>query len=131
MANRENKDYKTAIVRASAILTTSYVAGTVIDDVERFNQLMIYWAFTKGSLTSLEIKVEFSDDGVTYYQEISESVSSGVATMSAEYHQITPSGNQNGVLLIPIKCSKIKISAKGTGTVTSSALVIDAVVAVT
>ena len=117
-------------VRASAVLTTSYVAGTVIDNCEAYNQLMIYFQFTKGSLTSLEIKVEFSLDGVIYCQEISESIATGVATMSAEYHQLTPSGDQNGVLSIPIKCSKIKISAKGTGTVTSSLLKIDAIVGV-
>jgi len=45
-------------VRSAAILTTSYVAGTVIKDVEKFNQLIIYIDFTKGSLTSLELKVE-------------------------------------------------------------------------
>lgn len=118
------------IVRAEAILTTGYVSGTIIKDCENFNQLMIYWKFTKGSLTSFQIKVEFSFDGVTYHQEISESISSGVATMSPEHHIYTPGNDLNGVLSIPIKCSKIKISAQGNGTVTSSSLKIDAIIGV-
>ena len=123
-------DYGIKAVRAEAVLTDAYVAGTVIDDCEGYNQLMIFFKFTKGSLTSLEIKIEFSHDGVTYYQEASEAISSGIATISAEYHQLTPSGNQNFMLAIPIKCSKVKIWAKGTGTVTGSLLKIDAVVGV-
>lgn len=130
MANPQIQASDIKAVRADAILTTDYVAGTVIDDCEYCNQLMVFFKFTKGSLTSLEIKIEFSHDGITYYQEISEAISSGIATMSEEYHQLTPSGNQNGVLSIPIKCSKIKISAKGTGTVTGSSLKIDAIIGV-
>ena len=129
MAIVNNQSYRLELVRASLILTTSYVAGTVLNDVENFNQLMLFYEWTKGSLTSLEIKVEFSFDGQTYSREIFSSVSGGTSTDSLGEHTTTDAGN--GLIAIPIKCSKIRISVKGTGTVTNSLLVVNAVVAVT
>ena len=121
-------DYELKIVRADAILTTAYVAGTELTDLERDNQVMLFLEFTKGSLTSFQLKVEFSDDGVTYYQQTFESYSGAVATCSPGYFSFAPSGDQNFMLAIPIKCSKMKISVKGTGTVTSSSLRVRAAV---
>jgi len=121
---------KLKIVRADAILTNGYVAGTEIVDVEKDNQLMLYIKYIKGSLTSFQIKVEFSDDGVNYYQQTFESISSGVNTAVAGYYTFAPAGDQNYVLAIPIKGSKIKVSAKGTGTVTSSSLQVRAIIGV-
>jgi len=119
-------DYNLEIIRADAELTTEYIAGAELDNKERANQLMLYLKFTIGSLTSFQIKVEFSDDGVTYYQQTFESISGAVATCSPGYFSFTPTGDQNYVIAIPIKCSKIKVSAKGTGTVTGSSLQIRA-----
>lgn len=118
-------DYVTHAVRSSAILTTSYVAGTVISEAERNNQLVLLVSFTKGSLTSAEIKVEFSPDGTTYYQETFQSISTGTATETVGEHQISATGNYR--IMVPIKDRYIKVSAKGTGTVTSSAMAITAV----
>lgn len=122
-------------IRSSAVLTGSYVASTVlgptgtgtdIDPVEN-NQLALYISFTIGSLTSAEVKVEFSNDGTTYYQETSTSVSSGTSTDSLLAHTYTATGNYR--LLIPIVDRYIKVSAKGTGTVTNSLMAIDAILA--
>lgn len=127
--------YSKKILRSSTVLTGSYVAATTygptgvtnLDPVSN-NQLMLYVSFTIGSLTSAELKVEFSDDGTTYYQETSTSVSSGVSTDSLLNHTFTATGNYR--LLIPITDKYIKVSAKGTGTVTNSLLSIDAILAV-
>lgn len=59
------QDFQKVPVRSSAVLTTSYVAGTLIDALlntgtNRFNQLVILVDFTIGSLTTAEIKVEFA-----------------------------------------------------------------------
>lgn len=124
-------DYKLKIVRADAILTTSYVAGTVLEDLERDNQLMLYIEAVKGNVASFQVKVEYSYDGVTYCQQSFESVSGGVNTVSAGVFSFTLSGDpgdQNFVLAIPIKASKIKISTKGTGTITSSSVKITAAI---
>lgn len=119
-------DYKELVVRASAILTTSYVAGTVISDVHLANQLIILASFTKGDLTTAEIKVEFSQDGTTYYQETSESFTAGTGAVSLAERQISATGNYR--IAIPIRDRYIKISVKGTGTVTSSLMAVRAVV---
>lgn len=116
-------------VRASAILTNSYVAGTVLDytlaNPSQWNQLIVYLAFTIGSLTDAQIKIEFSHNGSTYYQETFSSVSTGTSTESLGVHKFTATGNYR--LLIPLKDNYVKISIIGTGTVTSSLAVIDAV----
>ena len=122
-------DNKQFTVRAAAILTGSYVAGTVINLAESaFNQLIINSSFTIGSLTSAEIKVEFSKDGTTYYQESvgDTTTTAGTDLVKVLEHSISATGNYR--LAIPILPGEtyIKISAKGTGTVTSSSLAINA-----
>lgn len=117
-------------VRAAAILTGSYVAGTVIDGagadgVWDHNQLILYITFTIGSLTSLQVKVEFSADNSTYYQETFGSISTGTSTEVVGEHSFAATGNFR--LAIPIKDRFIKVSAKGTGTVTSSSVAILAI----
>lgn len=115
-------------VRSAAILTTSYVAGTVIEDTHDFTQLVLLIDFTKGSLTSLEIKVEFSPDNTTFYQETAEVVSTGTSTMSLLEHTTTATGKYR--ILIPINDRFVKVSVKGTGTVTSSSVTVDALLGV-
>jgi|ERR1044072_1929701 hypothetical protein len=121
-------DYVQKAVRSAAILTNSYVAGTVIDTAHVYNQLDVLVDFTKGSLTSAEIKVEFSPDGTTYYQETFQSVSTGTATESLGVHTFTASGKYR--IAIPIMDRYIKISANGTGTVTSSSMTVDAILGI-
>src|SRR3990167_6669185 len=111
-------DYSITNVRAAAILTTSYVEGTVIQAQPHHNQLVIYWGFTKGSLTSGELKVEFSNDNSTYFQETFSSISGGTSTETVGEHTQTATGNYR--IAVPINDRYVKISVKGTGTVTSS-----------
>lgn len=122
-------DYQVLNVRSATILTNSYVAGTVLGPTNgnpsAYNQLVIYWGFTKGSLTSGELKVEFSHDGTTYYQETFSSVSGGTSTDTVGIHTQTATGNYR--ISIPIKDNYIKISVQGTGTVTSSSATVIAV----
>ena len=112
-------------IRSAAILTTSYVAATTIEQAGRFNQLALLLAYTQGSLTSLEIKIEFSMDGTTFFRETVTSVSGGTSTLSMNEYTFTSTGNI--VIPLPAFYDFIKVSAKGTGTVTSSSLAITAV----
>lgn len=127
------QDYKKIDVRPDAILTTSYVAGTVLSapsvELHMLNQLVFYVNFTIGSLTSAEIKVEFSDDGTNYYEESIEGVpTAGVSIASPYVRQLTASGTYR--FAIPVKDKFIRISSKGTGTVTSSSLAITGIVGI-
>jgi hypothetical protein len=126
------QDYILKTVRSAAELTGSYVAGTVlgIEEVHGglHNQVVLYVDLTLTSLTSAEIKVEFSDDNVTYFQETFASISGTTETDSLGEHTFTQAGKFR--IPIPIKDNYIKISAKGTGTATGSSMAIYAVVGV-
>jgi len=125
------QDFQIHSIRSAAILTGSYVAGTVINATAGSymqNQLILLVDFTLGSLTSAEIKVEFSNDGTTYFQETNGSVSSGTTTLALNEYSMTATGKFR--IPVPIKDRYIKISAKGTGTVTSSTMTINAVTGV-
>lgn len=130
--NKTLYTYKT--VRTALIVTTSYVSATInndgaggssIMDCTEYNQLMLYVATTLGSLTSVEVKVEFSADNTTWYQETSSSISSGTSTDSLEAHTHTATGNYR--IAVPISDRYIRVSVKGTGTVTSSSVAVAAV----
>ena len=122
------QDYTKKSVRAAAILTGSYVAGTDIDIVNDQNQLVINIDFTVGSLTSAEVKVEFSHDGITWYQETFGSISAGTDTLSLGEHAISATGLYR--LPVQIKDNHIRVSVKGTGTVTGSSMTVDAIIGV-
>lgn len=118
-------NFKEVSVRESAILTDSYVAGTVIgpsEMTEKYDQLNVEVQFTKGSLTSAEVKLEFSHDGSTYFQETFQDISAGTSTDSLGEHSYSATGNY--LIERPLKYRYVRISAKGTGTVTNSLMAI-------
>lgn len=124
---------KVGTLRAATILTTGYVAATIIDnkqsafegDVPRYNQLIVFIKFILGSLTDARLKVEFSPDGgTTWYQETLKTQSGTTSTDTLLEHSY--GGDGNYVLLLPIKYEMIRISVKGTGTVAGSSMQLDA-----
>ena len=133
-------DYIKRNIRASAVLTTSYVAGTTLGaeagttietyttNPNEYNQLVLFVDFTIGSLTSMELKVEFSPDNSSYYQETVASISGSTETNSVLTHTFTATGKYR--LAVPCTDRYIKVSVKGTGTVTSSLCAIDAILGV-
>lgn len=118
-----NNNYSAKEIRSSAILTNSYVEATILwqtdfNQVQELNQLVLYISFTKWSLTSMELKIEFSDDWVTYYQETFSSISWGLATESLAEHEFTDTWNYT--VPAPFKSKFVKVSVKWTWTVTNS-----------
>lgn len=127
-------------LRAAAILTTAYVGALVSSvlslpqRVQDYNQLIVYVDFTLGSLTTAELKVEFNPAGsADLYQETDEtsSVAANVNTHAVNQviHQMTITGKYR--FAFPIAEGDVKISIKGTGTVTSSSAKITVVLAKT
>lgn len=125
---QQTQDYVLRPVRSAAILTGSYVAGTVLDSTHQYNQLVLYVDFTIGSLTSLQVKVEFSADGTAYYQETVATFSAGTSTAVVNEYSMAATGKYR--IAIPVSDRYVKVSAKGTGTATASSCAIDAVLAV-
>lgn len=122
-------------IRSSAILTGSYIAGTILTpkgapngNPTLYNQLVLLVNFTKGSLTTAEIKVEFSQDGITYYQELSELASGGTVSETLVERALSATGKYR--IPIDIADRYIKVSVKGTGTPTGSSMSVDAILAV-
>jgi hypothetical protein len=131
------QDYKPlGPIRAATILTTAYVPyvidsiGTGVTDdadIPVYNQLIVYVAFTQGSLTSLNIKIETSPDNeTTWYQETARAITGGVSAESQLVHNYTASGNY--IITIPIKYPNLRISVEGVGTVTGSSLALNVAV---
>lgn len=124
------QDYIFQSIRAALILTGSYVAGTVLDysntNPALRNQLNILLDLTIGSLTSAQLKVEYSNDGSDYYQETFMDVSGATATCSLGEYSFAGTGKYT--ISIPIKASYIRISLKGTGTLTGSSAKVGAVI---
>lgn len=101
-------------VRASATLTGSYVAGTVFS-VDEHNFLGINVVYTNGDETSMELKVEVSNDGgSTYFQRIVSSTSGGTTTNTLNEQEFTATGNY-ALTVHPIQGQLVKISVKATG----------------
>jgi len=128
------QDYASLVIRSSGILTGSYVAAAVvgIDSLttlnQERNQLIILVDFTIGSLTTAEIKFEFSHNGTDFYQETFGTIVTGTESDYLGLHQI----GATGLYRIPVQTKDrfIKVSAKGTGTATGSLLALTAIVGV-
>lgn len=105
--------------RAAAILTNGYVASSAID-VRAYTQAIFFLDFTKGSLTDLDVKVEFSPDGSDWYQETFELIAADTSDETLGIHTYIATGKYR--LPVEVASEYIRISAVGNGTVTSSSL---------
>lgn len=120
-------------IRSAAILTTSYVAATVIgpqtsESGSPYNQLILLIDYTKGSSDNLDLKIEFSHDGTNYYQETFQSISAGVSTNTLGEHLFAASGSY--ALEIPIKYEYIKVSVKARTNATGTSCTLKATLGV-
>ena len=122
-------------IRSSAVLTGSYVAATVITpqglstniDPSENTKLVLLVDFTKGNLTSAELKIEFSDNGTDYYQETNSAISEEESTLRVNNYKMEATGKF--IIETNITAKYIKVSVVGTGTVTSSLMAIKYVLA--
>jgi len=121
-------DYKSSALRASAVLTNSYVAATSTDEIHGLNQIVVLATFTKGNLTTAELKVEFSSDNTNFFQETFQAVAAGTATETLGEHQISATGSYR--IAIPVKDRFVRVSVKGTGDVTNSLMSVSLVIGI-
>ena len=118
-AGSQRKVQAEAIIRAEAILTTSYVDTAWVDTAEiNATQLTFLFKYTKGSLTSAESQVWASDDAVTWYQEPTETIAAGTITETPTGY--TNTGDGNWFRTIPVAARYYMLKVKGTGTATGS-----------
>ena len=122
-----NLQYTAISIRDASILTNSYVASTILGDTEQnriqeLNQCVLLIDFTIWSLTSLELKIEYSDDNISFYQDTFLDISWGTATASLGEYTFEASGAYN--IAVPFKARVIRASVIWTWTVTWSSCAI-------
>ena len=105
------------VIRAAAALTTSYVTSDNFN-IQGANQLQLLVSFTKGDSDGCRLKIEFSEDWSTWYQESVVEYLSGDAIHEPLVRKIDNSANL--VLSVPISASFFRVSGQaitsGTGT---------------
>ena len=113
---------RAGLIRSSAALTTSYVAGTVID-AEDFGMLVLLVKYTMGtgeSSNAVVLKVEFSTDGTNFYQQTDND-----ATVQLREYSFTAESNPGTydaiAIVLPVAgISRVRVSAKETGVATNA-----------
>ena len=127
------QDYAFQNVRSAAILTSSYVASNITPfsakTLDQYNQLNLLVDLTLGSLTSVTLKVEFSNDGTNWFQETVDAVDTATGIISERLATRSLTATGKYYISLPISCHNARVSAIGVGTVTDSSLTIDSVLA--
>lgn len=131
----KNQIVSNATIRAAAILTTSYVASTDVN-AGNGNQAVVGINFTKGSLTSAQIKFQYSrDNGATWLDYTISDTANGttssnefIAPLRVWVHQLDTTCDVE--IPVPLKANRFRVLVKGTGTVTSSSMTITCLVGV-
>jgi hypothetical protein len=121
------EDYFYKQLNPAQALTASYVAGSAFDLITKYNRLVLLIDFTLGSLTSAQYKIEFSPDGNTWYQEVASAATAGAITDSLAEHTLSATGKYRVPLILADRF--IRVSVKGTGTVTGSSITVNSVLA--
>ncbi len=108
-------------IRLSTKLTTSYV-NTDIVNLSDYSKVVLLFDYTKGSLTSMEYRIWVSYDNITWYVEATETVAAGLITDDPANY--TTDDNENYFKLLNMYPPYLRLSVKGTGTVTNSLLAV-------
>ena len=108
---------RTGIIRASAALTSSYVAGTVID-AEDFGTLVVLVKYTMGSGETgniVKLKIEWSTDGTNFYQQTNNEATVGLREYA--FTAVSEAGSYDWLAIaVPIAAlSNVRVSAKESG----------------
>lgn len=117
-----NRSYPTdvfVVLRSASALTTSYVE-TDYADLYGCDDIGLFFEITRGSLTSFEYKVQWSYDGYTWFDEVTETVSATTITDTVLNYSMTLTGDVDYYKPLPFRAGYIRLQVKGTGTVSGS-----------
>lgn len=108
---------RSGVIRSSAALTTSYVAGTVIE-VEDFGMLVLLVKYTMGtgeSNNAVVLKVEFSTDGTNFYQQTDSEATVGLRKYTFTAQSVPGTYDSIAIVLPVAGIANVRVSAKETG----------------
>ena len=118
---------RTLIVREASELTTDYFPSNSLT-IQGANQLQLLVSFTKGDSDGCRLKIEFSEDELTWYQESSYTLSEEIyAIHKPAYRMIQESCNM--VISVPISATFFRVSSKAITSFTDTSLSIIATIA--
>jgi len=91
------------------VLTTSYVTSEIMN-IQGANQVQLLVCFTRGNSAGCRLRVDFSEDRLTWYQEsmVSEFPSANDVEHSLVTRRIDETGNY--AISIPVSASYMKVS---------------------
>jgi len=112
---------KMITVREAASLTTSYVASDGFN-IQGANQLQLLVSFIKGESDGCRLKIEFSEDGSTWYQESMISEFPGVNDVKHKPFTRKVEDSANLILSMPISASFFRISSQALTSGTNTSL---------
>jgi hypothetical protein len=121
---------KTKTLLNGTTLTASYVASSELFYVQDYTETTHYIDYTPGTNgNSLQYKIEFSNDGSTWYNEPNEAVSGSTATVTVKdrtYTSTSGSAQRVPVISMPVSDKFLRVLVKetaagGFGTVTWNA----------
>lgn len=116
---RKRAEFAGSALRDSAIVTSEYVASTALN-VSSHTAFDIYVTITLGSLTSVQVKFETSNDGVLFGLETDGTLSGSTYTDVGPVHSLSASGTFHYKSSYPFTANYVRASVKGTGTATGS-----------
>ena len=121
----ENDNQRPDAIREAAILTQAYVASDIFN-LQGANQLQLKVAFTLGSSSGAQIKVEFSDDKTNWFQESKYSVSGSDWVHTAQTRRRNASASL--VINIPVISKWYRVSSLAVTDETGTSLAITGMV---
>lgn len=119
-------------IRAAAILTGSYVASDIFGSdtgetpqgLDPFNTVTFAFAYTKGSLTNIKVKISGSEDNSTFYPITDTSASGADVTVEAPNVYTNATTGNFHITITDSTWRYYKVEVLGTGTVTGSSVAI-------
>lgn len=119
---------KAQLIRPADALTNEYVESTAVQ-VGNSSRVNLGFDFTLASLTSMEAVVEVGD-GTAWRRYCSIAVNNGTITVYPATFTFLPADHgttaTSAVLSLELADAKVRVKAKGTGTVAGSSLAVTA-----
>ena len=120
----ENDNFQTVTARATAVLTTSFVTGPVVN-IQGCNQVVLLSNFTVGSSAGCDIKAEVSWDNTSYFQVPDQAASGATVVVTPVVYRITSTAPVP--ITIPVMGRWFRVVSRALTSGTSTGLTITAV----
>lgn len=117
------KNCGTATLRASASLTTSYVASDYAK-VSHFERVDVRLLFDWDDATSVEWYYEWSADGTTFYPEQNIATSAGTSTFTAQVNTRAVAADVNWADALYVTDNYLRVQIKRTGGAGTNAMTV-------